>query len=302
VAQLERSGDTVDRLVAAQLLADLALDGAARRLCALLADEQPRVRRKALDCLAQVPPREAVPELIEVLAATDEEEDARTVAGRLGRISGVRLGTDVARWRAWWEAEGPTFEPPAERGGNGADDDAPTRARFYGLPVDSERVVFAVDASDSMQHAMPRTSGESRIDVAKEQLRQVIGNLDEETRFDLVHFGGGAAAWQGELTPVGRGTLRRALAFVDEMELSFGTDVYGGLHQAFRDPEVDTVLFLTDGDPYLGAVDDRGGLRRVVRQWNATRHVTIHCIAVGQERAWLRKLAGESGGRYVCLK
>jgi HEAT repeat protein len=302
VARLERSSDTVDRLVAAQLLADLGTDGAARRLCALLSDDQPRVRRKALDCLEQVPAREAVPELIEVLAATGEPDDARTVAARLGGISGVRLGTDVARWRAWWEAEAATFEPPRKRAAVEADDDAPTRARFYGLPVDSQRVVFAVDASNSMQRAMPRTSGESRIDVAKEQLRQVIGSLEAETRFDLVHFGGGAAAWQGELTPVGRGTLRRALAFVDEMELSFGTDVYGGLHQAFRDPEVDTVLFLTDGDPYLGAVDDRPGLRRVVRQWNATRHVKVHCIAVGQERAWLRKLAEESGGRYVCLE
>jgi len=302
VARLERASDAVDRLAAAQLLADLGLDGAARRLCGLLGDEEPRVRRKALACLEQVPAREAVPELIEVLAASDDEQDARTVAARLGRIAGVRLGTDVARWRAWWEAEGPTFEPPQGGAGAQADDDAPTRARFYGLPVDSDRVVFAVDASQSMKAAMPRTSGESRIDVAKDQLRQVIGSLDAETRFDLVHFGGGAGAWQGELTPVGRGTVRRALTFVDEMELSFGTDVYGGLHHAFRDPDVDTILFLTDGDPYLGAVDDRPGLRRVVRQWNATRHVTIHCIAVGQERGWLRKLAEESGGRYVCLQ
>ncbi len=55
---------------------------------------------------------------------------------------------------------------------------------------------------------------------------------------------------------------------------------------------------MTDGDPQLSVMQDRGALQRIVAQWNRTRHTTIDCITIGTDRAWLRKLSEITGGRY----
>jgi len=42
---------------------------------------------------------------------------------------------------------------------------------------------------------------------------------------------------------------------------------------------------------------------RLVREWNTTRHVTIHTVGIGKQvvEVFLKRLAEESGGQYVTI-
>ena len=80
--------------------------------------------------------------------------------------------------------------------------------------------------------------------------------------------------------------------------MSWGTEAYKALREAFVDPRADTILLLTDGDPQLSLMQDRAVMRRIIIQWNRTRHTTIDCITIGTDRGWLRKIAMATGGRY----
>jgi hypothetical protein len=199
----------------------------------------------------------------------------------------------------WWEAEGASFElpdaplAPPETSGGGA---GGSRATFYGLPIYAERVLFALDTSDSMK-VEAGVEG-TRIQIAKRELTQAIENFPEEGAFDLVNFGKSAWSWKGELVPATARNKRAALKHVDYLKLSWGTEHFLALREAFADPRADVILMMTDGDPQLSLMMDRGSLRRIVQQWNRTRHTTLDCITVGTDRPWLKKLAADSGGRY----
>jgi len=306
LVKLAGARDTMKRLAAVELLgaeagASLPTPRRFELLAEALADEDSRVARKALAALESTRQKAALPLLLGRLEAAGPEQRFR-IAGSLQRLTGKDLGTEPGRWRRWWEAEGATFELPAQ--------DAPapaptspshTSSSFYGLPLYAENLVFAVDSSKSMGRPAQGESGPSRMAVAKEQLTQAIAGLPESARFDIVDFGAGARAWKGELTDADKSGKAAASKHVQYMDMTLGTEIYAALREAFRDPRTDTILLLTDGDPQLSVMQDRAGMRRIVTQWNRTRHVAIDCLSIGTARDWLRKLAQESGGRYRTL-
>ncbi len=289
--------------MAVELLGDdtqAACPGRFTLLAASLDDPYSPVARKAVAALVRTRARGAVAVLVARLADAGEAETWHLTRA-LTDLTGQAHGRRAEPWLRWWEREGATFEPPpaGTAGASGAApaDDA-TLATFYGLPIHDEHLVFAVDTSDSMKAATARTDDASRIDVAKEELRRAIEGFDGDATFDLVNFGKSAWAWRGELVPVKKRTRQEALDWVDGLDLSWGTELHGGLREAFRDPSADAIVLLTDGDPQLSVLMDRGTIRRLVRQWNRTRHTTVDCLSIGTDRRWLRTLAEENGGRY----
>jgi hypothetical protein len=92
-----------------------------------------------------------------------------------------------------------------------------------------------------------------------------------------------------------------------------GTNSHEGLRKAFEDPDVDTVFFLSDGHPTVGAVVDPERILADVREWNRWRRVRIHAIALlrgeppafaqAQEDAtaassFMRRLAEQNDGLF----
>ncbi len=299
IAKLARSKAEVDRLVATELLATIEVPGRFEMLGEGLGDRYAPIARKAVDSLVSAHDPRAVGVLVERLGVAERGEGYR-IARALERLTGLSLGTQAETWTRWYEKEGETFELPESTGeaapnspGGGA-----ATTVFYGLPIHADRVVFAIDTSDSMKAVDERKDGARRIDVAKGELTRAIESFDESRAFDIVHFGADAASWQGELVPARRRSKREALEHVEDLRLTWGTEIHGGLRQAFRDPAADAILFLTDGDPQLSVLMDRGTIRRMLAQWNRTRHTAIDCLSIGTERQWLRHLARESGGRY----
>ncbi len=78
-----------------------------------------------------------------------------------------------------------------------------------------------------------------------------------------------------------------------------GGNLYDDLEQALLDPEVDTLLLLSDGVPGAGRYTSTGDILRAIRRVNQTRRVVIHCVSLGRDSDLLRRLAAENGGTYV---
>ncbi|MCB9915533.1 MAG: hypothetical protein H6828_10345 [Planctomycetes bacterium] len=294
---LGRSRDAVERLVAVELCASAPGPAAFGVLERALEDKDPCVARKAVASLERLRAKEAVALLVARLASAERGE-RYGVSRALVRLTGKDLGTEPERWQRWWREEGATAALPAAAA-TAPVDDAPggTSTSFYGLPLYAERLVFAMDTSDSMK--VPASAGgETRIAIAKREVARALGALPESGAFDVVNFGKAAWSWKGELVPAKPRNVREAQKHVEYLDLSWGTEVYAALFAAFADPRADTIVLLTDGDPQLSVMMDRVAMRRIVRQWNRTRHTTVDCLSIGTERPWLRKLAEESGGRY----
>ena len=296
--RLLKGRDIAGRLAIVEHLASSTGEDRIDQLEVALDDRDARVVRKALAGLARLPERDAVALLVGRL------QDCRPglrprIAASLRQLTGEDLGLQPERWARWWADRPVDYTPPGKAPEVAAPEEGETRSSFYGLPVLATEVVFAIDASDSMKRPAKEGGGPSRQELARAELLRALDGLPDDALVDIVSFGKGADSWRGELTELGRRRRRDARRHVETLSLSWGTEIYGGLREALRDPRTDTVVFMTDGDPQLSLMQDRAALRRLVAQWNRTRHTTIDCVSLGGDRAWLRRLAEESGGRYV---
>lgn len=308
--ELARSPDPVARMGAAVGLSYAHRAGNPRALDALhalLADPEWPVRVEALRRVLDARDGRSVPLLIERLDA-ETGRVARDVHAILVALTGVDRGRLAQAWRHWWEREGPRFEPVDAAGVRRVavePDDGPASevaARFYELRVHSERVAFVLDVSGSMRN--PSTSGQgtvekSRMDVAKEELTEVLRRLPDGTMFNVIFFESQVRALEKELVVMKPAARQKALRFVREQYSLGGTALYPALELAFADTLVDTVYLLSDGAPTEGAITDIEEIRAEVARWNATRHVRVHGVAMGQDSTLLRWLCEDTGGRYV---
>jgi hypothetical protein len=296
-------------------LAEAALLGLLR------SGELPAERYAALFALRELARRESVPPLIEILAAV-KGELKEAVNDALVAITGVDKHGSVEAWRAWWEASGEEFlagryvPSPAERPDSGS------TKLFYGLPVESRRVVFAVDRSGSMadlasyaemKMILTEQPGASagfirRIDVARWQLKRALGRLPAEALFNLVFFNLDAERLSPTMLEASKENVERAAKFVDSIEPVGGTDMVRALEAALASEErpADTVFLLSDGLP---TGQTPGELLSQARKLNGPTKRALHTVFIGSAvseefdrgKELMERLAAEHGGRSACL-
>ncbi len=313
VLEYSNSRHAAIRMGAAVALLEIRTEEAIERLLAMLDDEDWRVRVEVVEQVRLLHRVRAVPLLIERM---DQETPriSRDMHLALRLITGADHGPRSARWRAWWEGEGQAFEQPKAKAAHQAEvarrkrkKKSTTRGTFYGLKILSERVVFVVDRSGSMNGRAMLPAGperkkpeaSTRFEVAREQILNVLPGLSEKALVNLVYFGTGLFPWEGELVRLEEKTLKRMLKHVARAPMGGGTNVWGGLSFAFEDPRVDTIVLLTDGQPSVGEVTDTQEIRSRIERMNRTRKVLIHCVSVGRKSRFLRLLAEENGGIYT---
>ncbi|MBZ0306646.1 MAG: VWA domain-containing protein, partial [Anaerolineae bacterium] len=135
-------------------------------------------------------------------------------------------------------------------------------------------VIIVLDQSGSM-------FGE-KWDQAREASRYVLDNLNAEDRFNIVSFSTGWRIYSNELE--GLSEVEDAKQWVSTLEAVGGTDIDGGLKQAFSmaDPARQTViLFLTDGVPTEGETDVEEILDNA--EANAPEKIRIFTFGVGDD-------------------
>src|SRR5205085_3441733 len=102
--------------------------------------------------------------------------------------SGRKLGLDPDEWRDWWAAVRRGEIPHTSAGAA-----EPTRPSFFGLTPMTDRVVFVLDRSGSMEMGfgpMPANGARTqrRWDAAVAQMQSFLEALGPKAKFDVVAF------------------------------------------------------------------------------------------------------------------
>jgi Ca-activated chloride channel family protein len=112
-------------------------------------------------------------------------------------------------------------------------------------------VVFVIDTSGSM-------AGE-KFKQAMNALRYCVGRLNDGDRFKIIRFSSYVEPWKKDFVPVAE-HRKAALDWIDTLVAEGGTDIAGGLEEAFRTPRDPArpffVVFMTDGKPTMGETTD----------------------------------------------
>ncbi len=288
------------------------------------------VRVAVIRAIENTPAKEGIDALVKRMV----KEDGRLIddcARAMRALTGQNLSAVAEVWRIWWEsnrekwtekpAAADPSKPPAPYAPPPADvvRDA-KKTGFFGLVIESKRVVFVIDISGSMNDSAGATGPDaklSRADMAKRELRQAISNLAEGTLFDLVFYSGSVRVWKPELQKMDTKIRKEAVDFVDGVVVVGGTATYDALEAAYsigdigklrkRDSDptgegrMDTIVLLSDGKPTVGRVIDPDQIRAAIREINKTRRVMIHAIAFGgdADQKFMRGLADDTGGTYL---
>ncbi|MCZ6795780.1 MAG: von Willebrand factor type A domain-containing protein, partial [Planctomycetota bacterium] len=163
-------------------------------------------------------------------------------------------------------------------------------------------LTFCVDTSGSMARGV-RSGAPSSLDLARDTLKLLVGQLQPADRVTLVAFGANAFVLLPQ-TPVRE--RERILSAVDSLAATGGTNVEAGLDLAYRLADEtlqrrgeNRVILLSDGVANVGA----RGPEEILRKVKVFSARGIHLSAVGfgeggDGDAMLQKLADSGGGNY----
>ncbi len=180
-----------------------------------------------------------------------------------------------------------------------------------------------------------------KLTIVKTELINTIESLDKNTFFNIVAFATNLKPWKRGLVRASVTTKSAARSFIKRLRpiggseaaemataglssnLSAGrTNTFKALMYPFNiDPDkmvtqaytgsaskkliknkLDTVFFLSDGQPSVGKFTDAEVILEEVRKVNEVYQMTIHAITIGQfQKDFLRTLASQNGGEYVDL-
>lgn len=333
IAELEslaKGAPSTTKNAALTSLARIGGDFEALFAAALVAEAPWGTQDAALRALRDLRSREAIDALVAALERLDERV-ADEAMEMLRQMTGERFRGAEA-WKRWWSDNAATFTPLTAQeyadlianreleADRAAGDSGRTLATFFGVELESERLAFVIDASGSMREPIgprsgggaPGTGGGSerrapqggtRMEVAKNELLHFLRQLPETALVNVVRFSDGADRWSDALKSVANEKSFASIrAYVERMAPEGGTNVHGALQLAFADPDVDTIMFLSDGTPSVGEVLDIRLIADHVRIWNANRGVRLHVISIGEDQPVLQALAEESGGSYVLIR
>ena len=133
------------------------------------------------------------------------------------------------------------------------------------------------------------------------QIVAALAALDEipdGARFNLVFFHSDVLPWSRKLVTMDERVRERARSEVLRQDARNGTNLHAGLRYAFQDPDVDTIVLLSDGEPSEGVLRTSRILADV-REWNDLRGVVVHCVAMGWSGELLESIASEAGGDFL---
>jgi len=239
----------------------------------MLDDPSPTVRQTAAGTCARLKIADAAAPLIRLVEADPRLRTRYDASRALKAISGKDFGLDVARWRRWRKEQEGTAKPGTI-----------TVARYYNFGVYSDRVLFVVDVSGSMNwsfHFKPK-----RIEVARRQLDGVLRTIDKRSLVNVMVYSDKVRVWQKKEVVADEKNIQRALAWSDKKlaRPEGDTHTFAALEKAFEhNPEFDTIYFLSDGYPSDGDYISPEGICYSVRAWNRYRRARINTIALTLE-------------------
>lgn len=157
-------------------------------------------------------------------------------------------------------------------------------------------IVYVLDVSPSMK---------TRIDRARQELRNALLTLQPGESFDIIAFGGDTKPLADDLLPASPQNIQQADQFLGSLDFIPGTDLQDVLYSALAISNVNVIVLITDGVPTVGETDF-GKIARHIRKHNLP-HARIYTIGLvgknpdGTDQSFeaaqlLQQLAHDSGG------
>ena len=278
--------------------------------------EEPIVVETAVEALARLGTKDAITPLIESLkvARLRARQKAR---GALRNLAKTLFGkdkdyqVDPNQWGKWWDK--------MKRGVDPDDPKSSERetTSFFNFPIESDRVLFSLDVSGYMKWPdAPRESGirpsdwkERRIDIAHRNMFKALRDLAAQNRgriskrqkkadtsdlpyapgedgqepptlFNVATFSGGVTPWQKTAVLADEENAEAAIAWLGAIRPGGGTATYDALAYGIAQPDIDTVVFLSDGLPSLGRFEERETILGEIRRLNRFRRISISTVAL----------------------
>ncbi|MCZ6690676.1 MAG: HEAT repeat domain-containing protein [Planctomycetota bacterium] len=308
-----RSKDHSIRVLAHSLLRQTGGEGAWKQFKKALGDKAWQVRWHAIRAFGQKAAAESIQALIDRLSK-EEGHLKYQILKYLHRLTGEDLGLDPKGWKKWWSGQKGSFDPSAIRLadialGPKADQtvsgtDTP---RYFTLKIQSKKSIFVIDISGSMvgEITVPK-KGEStgdgkemKMTVAKRELIRVLRKFRKDTMFNIIWFEARFQPLWKQMKAASSGNVSKAIKFVRSLQPRGATNIFDSLSLALQDPRVDTIYFLSDGEPTAGAYTNTWDILREIKTLNYTRKVKIHTIFLGGTSEFMKQLAEENNGTYI---
>ncbi|MCZ6574200.1 MAG: HEAT repeat domain-containing protein [Planctomycetota bacterium] len=303
--------------------------GVLDRIEALEQDPAWQVRLGSYHIMARAPFERAIPYLVRG-ASAESGEIALAIDALLKDLTGRSFAGQPAAWGTWWAKHRKSIldgsytsssDKPLPR----ISGSVPT---FFRIPIESTRVVFAIDFSASMTEDMTLKDAKTneilsyyklsrtRLGYAKAELIRALKALPDGALFNVVIYHNTAKGLNSRLMKMTPAARRRTIKWVAKSKTGEMTNIWDALRVCYNDylgsggndakflSLPDTIVFLTDGVPTRGRFRDTESLREIVRVWNLSVGMTIHCVAIGDkpDRKLLEGLARDTGGYYMDLK
>ena len=301
LAALAQATDLESRLLGLSMLLELGADAGMQTAQQSLGHKSWELRSLAYRYLTRCRDATSIPLLI----ARYEREDGR-LAAELDQALFVHTGTRCwkrVEWERWWSKHKTGFvlpHPDSVKGG-GSSSGGKTIS-YHDIPVVSSRMCFLVDRSGSMSAPIGTDKKFNRLAAAKEQLTRVVAALPATTWVNLIDYETGVHPIWDEVRKLDDEARKDLLDRVSKLQLAGGTNIFEALEAAFKDPKVDTIYLLTDGQPSSGRLTNPEDIIDEVRRWNRTKQVVIHCIGLGIDSDLLKRLAAMTGGSYKFVR
>ena len=175
-------------------------------------------------------------------------------------------------------------------------------SEFYGVQIESERILFIMDKSGSMSSPVSYADG-TRIENLKIEFKKMLDDLDSKKRLGVLWFAGNET-YPRKGVSLNTTTFQKGLKkHIDEVNAGGGTPINEAIHYAFEHIlikyKVDTIYLLSDGAP-TDAKPDK--ICEAIRAMNLDAFIKIHTISIGQESGFLKQVARENYGTYNEVK
>lgn len=266
-----------------------------------LDDPSERVRTAAIANLEKQTTRGA---MLALIGRLEHEERSRLrfeILRRLRELSGEDHGFDLAAWRAWAQNLQGAVSTGDARAPAGPLGD--TRVALGGLTVLSDRVTFLIDLSGSMWDT---AAGErTRKEVVDGMLRSCLEALPREAEFNLMPYTRDPIPWEKHLVRASPDNVARAAGWFERCHQRGPGNVHDAILLALSDPDVDTLVILTDGKPTGGHRWNMDLMVELLVERNRFRQVAFDSILVETPKPFRRlwsDLAERTGGRSVTVE
>jgi hypothetical protein len=158
-------------------------------------------------------------------------------------------GFDAEAWRGW-AARIQGRLATGEGGGLRLGPVGETGVAFAGMNLVSDHVCFLIDFSGSTWQT--KIGERTRKQVLDAKLREALESLPAGTAFNVIPYTNDPIPWEKRLIVSDARSVRRALDFFERCNRSGRGNFYDAALLALDDPEVDTIVVLTDGVPTGG--------------------------------------------------